>query len=296
MGSWKRRNQYRSSSRQKHELRSPVFTPLNAEEKELRDLYEIQVKTAFYTAGTALTGLQQLRLYRSTHTSFEEFCLDVFSFTRDYAYLMMAAAKVYQNLADNLPTNGRQLPLPTKQRQLRPIIKARLDDAAQIEVWQMAIVLADGKIPSSSIVREAVNSYLAQNDTQPNPFETGEVCRIVAGDNSQLKGLGGSWCIVELVGDRYCLVNTWNNQLSVPVDNLEGTNFNQEEYQAFEDVGVRMTNLHQTGKLDIAAMWVLNGLAKLERPYLTTLEEKLLALLEAEYNLTAESSGSRLYR
>jgi hypothetical protein len=293
MGSWKRRNQYRSSSSQKHEMRSPVFTPLNASELELRDLYEIQVKTAFYTAGVALSQLQQLRLYRSTHTSFEEFCLDVFSFTRDYAYLMMAAAKIYQNLADNLPpyegkpTTGRQLPLPTKQRQLRPIIKARLDDAAQIEVWDLAIALVDGKIPSSSIVTEAVNSYLAKNNTRPNPFETGQVCRIVVGDNSKLKGLGGSWCIVESVGDRYCLVNTWNNQLSVPVNNLEGRDLNQEEYQAFEEVGIRMTNLHQTGKLDIAAMWVLNGLAKLERPYLTALEEKLLALLEAEYNLTS---------
>jgi hypothetical protein len=287
VGSWKRRNQYRSSSRQKHELSTLVFTPLNASEQELRNLYEIQVKTTFYTAGVALSKLQQLRLYRSTHVSFEEFCLDVFSFSRDYAYLMMRAAKIYQNLADNLPTSGRQLPLPTKQRQLRPIIKARLDDDAQIEVWQMAIANSNGKIPSSSIVREAVNSYLAKNNTQPNPFQQGEICRIVVGDNSKLKGLGGSWCIVESVGDRYCLVNTWNNQLSVPVNNLEETDFNEEEYQALENVGVRMTNLHQTGKLDIAAMWILNGLAKLERPYLTTLEEKLLAVLEAEYNLTS---------
>jgi hypothetical protein len=292
MGSQRRRSQHRSIQHQKHrrsrcgtldELRTPVFTPLNAEEQKLRELYEIQVKTAFYTAGVALTRLQQLRLYRSTHTSFEEFCLDVFSFSRDYAYLMIAAAKVYQNLADNLPTTGRQLPLPTKQRQLRPIIKARLDDDAQVEIWQMAIALADGKIPSSSIVAEAVNSYLAQNDTRPNPFQQGEVCRIVVGDNSKLKGLGGSWCIVESIGDCYCLVNTWNNQLSVPVNNLEARDFNQEEYQALEEDGVRMTNLHQTGKLDIAAMWVLNGLAKLERPYLTALEEKLLALLEAFY-------------
>ena len=45
----------------------------------------------------------------------------------------MAAAKVYQNLADNLPqslnkpTIGRQPILPTKERQLRPIVKAKLD-------------------------------------------------------------------------------------------------------------------------------------------------------------------------
>lgn len=74
----------------------------------------------------ALIQLQELRLYRSTHISFEEFCQDVFSFSRDYAYLKMAAAKVYQNLQDELPTIGRHLPLPTRQRQLRPIVKANL--------------------------------------------------------------------------------------------------------------------------------------------------------------------------
>ncbi len=283
MGSRRRRSQHRSGSSQKHELHTPVFTPLNAEEEKLRESLEQLVKTAFYTAGSALSQIQQLRLYRNTHTSFEEFCLDVFSFSRDYAYLMIAAARVYQNLLNNLPTNGRQLPLPTKQRQLRPIIKAQLNETAQVEVWVNAIALAGGKVPSSSIVREAVDSYLAKNNTQPNPFQKGEVCQIVVRDNSKLKGLGGSWCIVEEISDNYCLVNTWNNQLSVPIDNLESKNFDDQEDQAIEDLGIRMTKLHQTEKLDKAALWVLEGLAKLERPVLTPLEEKLLAVLEAEF-------------
>ncbi|MGK7897718.1 MAG: hypothetical protein AB4372_29900 [Xenococcus sp. (in: cyanobacteria)] len=44
----------------------------------------------------------------------------------------------------------------------------------------------------------------------------------------------------------------------------------------------RMNQIHQTGNLDDAAIWVLNGLAKLSTPYLTDLAEKLLALLEQE--------------
>ena len=124
---------------------------------------------------------------------------------------------VYQNLIDNfLPTNGRQVILPTRQRQLRPITKAKLEVDAQVEVWIDAIALAHGKIPSNSIVAQAVNLYLAKNNTQSNPFQKGEVCRIVVRGNSKLKGLGGSWCIVEEVSDRACLVNTWNNQLSIP--------------------------------------------------------------------------------
>jgi len=143
--------------------------------------------------------------------------------------------------------------------------------------------LADSKIPSSSIVAEAVNLYLAEDNTQLNPFTEGEVCQIVVRGNSQLKGLGGSWCIIEEVNGSHCIVNTWNNQLEISVDNLESRNFNDEEYHAMEEVGVRMTALHQTGKLDAAALWVLNGLAKLDKPKLSPLEEKLLLVIEAVY-------------
>ena len=303
-----RRGKRRSSKSKSHELRIPAFEPLNAEESRARSHLIEQVGNAFYVSGMALTRLKEERLYRNTHLSFErggrcfasslsnhavdEFCQDVFGYGSDYAYLKIAAAKIYQNLLDNItppsqeiPTNGRHPILPTRQRQLRPIVKAKLEADAQVEVWNRAIALADSKIPSSSIVTEAVNLYLAEDDTQFNPFTEGEVCRIVVRGNSKLKGKGGSWCIIEEVGDRFCVVNTWNNQLTVPVNNLESRDFDEQEYQAIEDVGVRMTKLHQTEKLDKAALWILEGLAKLDRPQLTPLEDKLLRVLEEEYGL-----------
>ena len=284
-----RSSRYKASSTTKDELRVRAFEPLTLQEQELRRSLEQDVKTAFYRSGQALIKLNRLRLYRSTHLSFEEFCSEVFGFGSDYAYLKMAAATVYQNLADNLPylegkpTIGRQQILPTRQRQLRPIVKAKLPQEAQVEVWLDALSLANGKIPSSSLVAEAVNLYLAKNNTRPNPFHKGDVCRIVVRDNNQLKGKGGSWCIVESVSDCHCLVNTWNDQLSVPIDNLESQDFNDEEYRAIEDIGVRMSKLHETGKLDEAALWILNGLAKLDRAELTPLEDKLLRVLEEVY-------------
>ena len=281
-----RRGKRRSSKSKSHELRIPAFEALNAEELMRRSRLIEQVGNAFYISGMALAQLKEERLYRNTHLSFDEFCQDVFGYGSDYAYLKIAAAKVYQNLLDYPPTNGRQPILPTRQRQLRPIVKAKLEADAQVEVWHNAIALADGKIPSSSIVAQAVNLYLAEDDTQFNPFTEGEVCRIVVRGNSKLKGKGGSWCIVEEVGDRFCVVNTWNNQLTVPVDNLKSEDFDEEEYQAIEDVGVRMTKLHQTEKLDKAALWILEGLAKLDRPQLTPLEDKLLRVLEEEYGTT----------
>ena len=260
-----------------------VFTPLTSSELKLRASLEDQVRSAFYSAGMALIQIKELRLYRSTHLSFEEFCQDIFSFSRDYAYLKIAAAKVYQNLLDNLPTIGRHLPLPTRQRQLRPIIKAKLDDVAQLEVWSSAVALAQGKVPTSSIVTEAIRLYLRGTLDIDNPFSVGEICCIVVRGNSKLKGLGGSWCIVSQVYESSCQVNTWNDELEVPIENLSSLGFDEKQHQTMEDLGVRMTLLNETGKLDDAALWILNGLAKLNRHYLTELEEKLLQILEAEY-------------
>lgn len=283
----------------KDQLRTPAFESLNPEQSQLRSQLISQVGNAFYVSGMALLQLKEERLYRSTHFSFDEFCQDIFGYSSDYAYLKMAAAKVYQNLIDHrppsqdLPTIGRQPILPTRQRQLRPIVKAKLDLDAQIQVWNMAIALAEQKVPSNSIVTEAVNLYLAQDDTQLNPFTEGEICQILVRGNSKLNGKAGSWCIVEEVNDSNCIVNTWNDQLEVPITNLESFEFDEEQYQKIEDIGVRMTNLHNTGKLDKAALWILDGLAKLDTPYLTTLEDKLLQVLEEEYGLIDSTTSNK---
>jgi hypothetical protein len=282
----KGRSKYQSkkSSSSQHNIGlKSAFSSLSAEELELRADLEHQVTSSFHTSGMALIQLNELRLYRNTHSNFEEFCLDVFGYSSDYAYLKMAAARVYQNLSDNLPTNGRHFTLPTRQRQLRPIVKAKLDLNAQLEVWINAVALAEGKIPSSSIVAEAVRLYLAEDNKRENPFVTGEVCRIVVKGNSQLKGKGNCWCIVSQTLDTSCIVDTWCDEIEVPIENLESMDFDERQYQNLEDIGVRMTKLYETGSLDEAALWVLNGLSKLDRSYLTTLEEKLLRVLEAEY-------------
>ena len=274
----------KSSSSQNNIGVKSAFSPLSAKELELRATLEHQVTSAFHTSGMALIKLNELRLYRNTHPNFEEFCLDVFGYSSDYAYLKMAAARISQNLSDNLPTNGRhRIPLPTRQRQLRPIVKAKLEADAQLEVWSNAVALAEEKIPSYAIVAEAVRLYLAKDNERENPFVELEVCRIVVKGNSKLKGKGNCWCIVSQVLANSCIVDTWAEEIEVPNENLESMGFNRHQYQNLEDIGVRMTKLHQTGSLDEAALWVLNGLSKLDRSYLTTLEEKLLRVLEAFY-------------
>ncbi|VEP12096.1 conserved hypothetical protein [Hyella patelloides LEGE 07179] len=257
---------------------------LSREEQQLRSRLEQTVRSAFYLAGQALEQIQTQKLYRSTHDNFESYCLDTFNFTRDYAYLKIGAARVYQNLLDNLPTNN--LPsafLPTKQGQLRPIVKAELRSVEQVLVWNNAVSMAVNRVPTSSVVAEAVRLYLRENQTPHNPFEVGEVCRIVARDVSSLKKYNGCWCMISELQDWECLVDTWETELVVPIENLESWGLDEEQHQQIFDIGVRMTSLYETGSLDDAAYWVLNGLAKLDRFYLSPVEEKLLRVLEQEY-------------
>ena len=89
-----------------------------------------------------------------------------------------------------------------------------------------------------------------------------------------------------------CLVATWESEYILRSEHLKSLEYSPDECKQMEDLGIRMTQLHQTAKLDEAALWILNGLAKLKTPYLTILESKLLALLEVEYGIVRENSNS----
>ncbi|WP_228058504.1 hypothetical protein [Nostoc sp. LEGE 12447] len=129
---------------------------LTDQEQSLRLQLERQVERAFLSAGQALMELRDRRLYRSTHRTFEEYCRDRFNYSRDAAYLKISATVVYENLQKFLPTIGRQIPMPTNERQLRFLAKAELEPDVQADVWQQAVEQAGNKIPSGRIVKDVV--------------------------------------------------------------------------------------------------------------------------------------------
>jgi hypothetical protein len=229
-------------------------------------------------------------LYKNTHKTFEDYCQDRFGFSRDAAYLKIGAAEVYENIERILPTNCRQnLLLPNSENQLRYIVKAKLEANQQVEIWQKAVEVAEGKVPSGRIVKDVVQQ-IKRKPSLPLPYRIGEVCQIIASDNPQLKGKGGCWCIVSELHDFSVRVNTWDSQYILKPDNLKSYHYSEQECASMEDIGVRMSLLHSTGKLDEAALWILNGLAKLNRAYLNSLEEKLLNLLEQEYGTKGKTA------
>lgn len=270
-------NHRRSNSSSEVVVNFLLNKPLTPEEANELILLENKIERAFYEAGTALKQIRDRRLYRSTHVTFEAYCLDRFGYNRRHPYLLIEAAKVVDNIEAQCDPLDRIL--PTNERQVRPLTK--LNKKQQIIAWKKAVVEAGDRVPSGRIVRNIVRQI--QAETIPNLYHIGEVCQILAKDNPELTGKGGCWCLIAEVHKYSCTVNTWEDQYLLPIENLKSVGYSPSECQIVEELNRRMIELYKTEELDEAAFWILKGLAKIKRPYLTEMENKLLSFLEAEY-------------
>ncbi|WDD36132.1 hypothetical protein PQG02_31110 (plasmid) [Nostoc sp. UHCC 0926] len=274
-------------------------------ETEQRDRLHLErrVERAFFEAGKALAELRDRRLYRSTHSTFEEYCKDRFGFERRHPYRLIEAAGVVDNLIKMCPiwtqneiedapatVHSDQLQiLPTSEGQVRPMTK--LEPQQQQEVWQQAVELAGGKVPTGRIVKDVVQRIMERTQV-PNTYQIGEVCQILAKDNPELRGKGGCWGIVARVNDFSCTVKSWDGDYTVALQHLKSYNYLPAECQqmllvcdgvtAHPTVGDRINRVY-SDSLEETVKSLLQSLGKLSRPYLTAVEEKLLKLLELEY-------------
>ncbi|MCC5622403.1 AIPR family protein [Nostoc sp. CHAB 5715] len=160
---------------------------LTEEEQSDRLHLERKVEKAVFEAGKALMELRDRRLYRSTHSTFEEYCKDRFGFERRHPYRLIEAAAVVDNLMQicfsetqtESESNEQQLRpigtqiLPTSERQVRPMTK--LEPQEQQEVWLRAVELAGGKVPTGRIVKDVVQKIMERTKV-PNTYQLGEVC------------------------------------------------------------------------------------------------------------------------
>jgi hypothetical protein len=126
------------------------------EKKKLKQL-EKTVEKAFYLAGLALKELRDLRLYRDSHRSFDDYCRDRFGHSRQKSNYLIAGAEIYQNLT----TNRCQI-LPSTEYQVRPL--APLDPELQCQAWEQAVSKAEGKSPPARLVREAARHFQRQKE------------------------------------------------------------------------------------------------------------------------------------
>ncbi len=250
--------------------------------------------------------LRDRRLYRSTHSTFEEYCKDRFGFGRRHPYRLIEASAVFDNLIKMCP-NGTQIEtessdakmcpngtqtendemcpnrsqiLPTSERQVRPITK--LEPQQQWEVWQTAVEEAGGKVPSARVVGDVVQRIMERTKV-PNTYQIGEVCQILVKENPELRGKGGCWGIVNHVGEFSCTVKTWDGEYTIGLQHLKSFNYLPQECGQMQQISDRISRLRENENLEDAPSAVLKHLGKLKRPYLTAVEEQLLGVIEREY-------------
>ncbi|WP_208346462.1 hypothetical protein, partial [Aetokthonos hydrillicola] len=208
------------------------------------------------------------------------YCQERFGYsTHRQPYLLIQAAAVVDNLLDECDPMDHIL--PTKERQVRPLTKPQPD--TQREAWQMAVEEAGKKVPTSTIVKDIVQRI--KNRTKKFKCNrVGEVCQIIPKDNPELKGKSGCWCIITRLGDGVCTVTTWDNEYVVKPENIKSFDYLEEECAFMQQLYLRLKKFQLFGNLDTAAYWVLKGIGKLSTPYLTPLQQKLLNVLDQEYN------------
>ena len=241
---------------------------------------------SFYEAGKALKELRDKRLYRSTHHNFESYCQYSFGFSRIAAQYRIAATEVVDNLltigyqnssTDDSLTRIEQI-LPTTERQVRPLTQLEPDE--QVEAWQQAVEANQGKVPPARVVKDIVQR-IRERRPVPNPWRVGDVASIIVKENPDLRGRGGCWAIVVDVHDFSCTVQLWDGLHQVRLENLKDLQYTPEQRQQVQALGERLSRISLAG-LEKPVRDFLAGLGKLDRPWLTGLEEGMLKFLEGE--------------
>jgi hypothetical protein len=254
------------------------LTELSTDEWRDRIFLERQVEKAFYTAAKALKEIRDRRLYRSTHSTFENYCRSRFGFTHRHVNYLIAGSLVVDNLVG---TNGSQI-LPTNERQVRPLVS--LEPEQQHLAWQKAVEQGDGKIPSGRQVQDIVDK-IRERTKIPNPYHVGEVCILLPKDNPELKGKSGCWGVISHIGNYSCTVETWNAEYTVKIEHLKSLELLDEDCQFMQKLCLRLRRLHQIENRDSSVDWLCSGLGKQLKPYLSPLQSKLLDHVEQEYRL-----------
>lgn len=161
--------------------------------REVGDLRALEVrieegKQAFEQVGLALLEIRDRKLYRQSHSSFQNYCRDRWQFTGRRAYQMVEAAAVVQSIKDaNDETVNNCSQFPTTESQCRPL--SVVEPAQRAEVFQKAVQKAksENKPVTARRVEAAVNEHI----------EKPEVVRVVAEskDSEELAELKQAWLL-----------------------------------------------------------------------------------------------------
>lgn len=114
--------------------------------------------------GRSLRDFRDAKLYRSTHGTFEEYCVDALDMSERRVYELIAAADVIDSLEENC-ANGAVL--PTNERQVRPL--TRLPADKREAAWKEAVETAPKGKVTAAHVEKVVETRLPPESRKSKP-------------------------------------------------------------------------------------------------------------------------------
>jgi hypothetical protein len=129
-----------------------ALTPMSAEEIVQRDkligLID-KVMEGVPVVNDALREIRDLKLWRGTHSSFPEFCREMFDFSEARASQLITHATQCAELKNDFSDEQ----IPTSERAIRELRRAK--PGMRVKVLEKALALADGQRPKTSHILEA---------------------------------------------------------------------------------------------------------------------------------------------
>jgi hypothetical protein len=137
-----------------------MLTPIEHDELNQYEAVIQKGIETFVEVGIALMAIRDRALYEGGYGTFEEYCRQRWGFGKSYAYSLMGATKVIENLSTIMDT------LPANLEQAKPLTQLKTSEQQQ-QAWERAMETApDGRVTGLH-VQSVVNEMLGKEPPQP---------------------------------------------------------------------------------------------------------------------------------
>jgi hypothetical protein len=106
------------------------------------------------------------------------------------------------------------------------------------------------------------------------------VCvKILVKDNPDLRGKGGCWAVITEVHNFSCTVRLWDGDYQVKPENLKELSYSNEQQEEVRKLCDRLSKI-TLDEVEKPMKDFLKGLGRIDRPWLSLLEERVLRVVE----------------
>ena len=121
-------------------------------------------RETYLEVGRALNAIHDGYLYREHYSSFDEYCLKKWNFTRAHGNTLMDAAESYEALSTMVDIG---LPMPTSERQLREL--AGVPTEVKAKVYKAAVEKSGGKVPTAKVIMQEAAAFKKPSAAKKKP-------------------------------------------------------------------------------------------------------------------------------